>query len=60
MEAADNDYHHASRDDFCHLSDLEWQAVQRMAETVGDATVGAMLLSLSGGDEQHATIATKR
>ena len=56
METADEERHHATRDDFCHLSDLEWQAVQRMAETVGDAAVGAMLLSLSG-DEQHATIA---
>ena len=56
MESADEDYHHASRDDACHLSDLEWQAVQRMTESVGDAAVGAMLLSLSG-DEQYATIA---
>ena len=56
MESADDDYHHASPDNFCHLSDLEWQAVQCMAATVGDAAVGAMLLSLSG-DEQHATIA---
>ena len=56
MKTADEERHHATRDDFCHLSDLEWQAIQRMAETVGDAAVGAMLLSLSG-DEQHATIA---
>ena len=39
-----------------HLSELEWQAVQRMAETVGDAAFGAMLLSL-GKDEQYGTIA---
>ncbi|CAI5738226.1 unnamed protein product [Peronospora farinosa] len=43
-------------DDFRHLSDLEWNAVQRMDETIGNPAVGAMLLSLSG-DDQHATIA---
>ena len=55
MELADDERHHAMRDDFRHLSDLEWNAVQRMAETIVNPAVGAMLLSLSG-DEQHATI----
>ena len=56
MESADDERHHATRDDFRYLSDLEWSAVQRMAESIGDPAVGAMLLSLSK-DEQHATIA---
>ena len=56
MELADDERHHDTRDDFLHLSDLEWSAVQRMAETIGNPAVGAMLLSLSK-DEQHATIA---
>ena len=56
MELADDERHHATRDDFLHLSDLKWSAVQRMAETIGNPAVGAMLLSLSK-DEQHATIA---
>ena len=55
QDVSDEGRHHARRDDFCHLSELEWQAVQQMAETVGDTVVGAMLLSL-GKDEQHATI----
>ena len=56
MELAGDERHHATRDDFRHLSDLEWNAVQRMDETIGNPVVGAMLLSLSG-DDQHATIA---
>ena len=48
MQSADND--------FLQLSDLEWSAVQRMAETIGTPAVGTMLLSLSR-DEQYATIA---
>ena len=44
------------RDDFLHLSELEWSAVQRMAETIGNTAVSAKLISLSR-DEQHATIA---
>ena len=55
-DVSDEGRHHARRGDFGHLSELEWLAVQRMAETVGDAAVGAMLLSL-GKDEQHGTIA---
>ena len=55
QETARAQGHHAPRESFLHLSDLEWQAVQRMAETVGDAAVGAMLLTLSR-DEQHASI----
>ena len=56
MDLADTERHHAMRDDFLHLSDLEWSAVQCMAEIIGNPAVGAMFLSLSG-DEQHAIIA---
>ena len=57
MELADDERHHDTRDDFLHLSDLEWSAVQRMAETIGNPAVGAILLSLSG-DEEPATVHT--
>jgi hypothetical protein len=50
QETARAQGHHAPHESFLHLSDLEWQAVQRMAEPVG-----AMLLTLSR-DEQHASI----
>ena len=56
MDLADDDErHHVTRDVFLHLSDLEWSAVQRKAETIGNPAVGAMLLSLRR-DEQLATI----
>jgi hypothetical protein len=55
-ETAGTQNHRATRDGFLHLSDLEWQAVERMATSIGEAAVGAMLLSLSR-DEQHASIA---
>ena len=38
------------------MSDLEWSAIERMAGTVGEPALGAMLLSLNVND-QHATIA---
>lgn len=50
--------HHASHDEFCHLSDLKWQAVQHMAQTVGNVVVGIMLLSLSGYNHRQAHLAT--
>ena len=44
MDLADDDErHHATRDDFLHLSDLEWSAVQRMAESIGNPAVGAKI-----------------
>jgi hypothetical protein len=44
------------REDCQHLSDLQWKALLRMAESIGESAVGAMLLSLSH-NEQHASIA---
>ena len=45
-----------TRDDFLHLSDVEWATVERMCSTVGAPAVSAMLLGL-GPDEQHAAVA---
>ena len=47
---------HATREDYSHLTNLEWLAVGRMAESIGDSAVGAMLYFLGEG-EQHSTIA---
>ena len=55
-ESADAQSRRASHDDLPHLSDLEWRAIGRVAETVGDTAVESMLCSLNGND-QHATIA---
>jgi hypothetical protein len=55
-ETAGVQSHRAMRDGFLHLSDLEWQAIERMAASISEAAVGATLLSLSR-DEQHASIA---
>ena len=43
------------REECPHLSDLEWSALQRMASSVGEPAVAAVLHSLSH-DEQHASI----
>ena len=47
---------HATREDYTHLSDIEWSAVERMGSTVGETTTSAMLDSLNR-DHQHAAIA---
>ena len=39
-----------------HLSQIEWDAVERLSLTIGQEAVGARLLAL-GPDRQHATIA---
>jgi Retrotransposon gag protein len=45
-----------TREELPHLSDLEWDALGRMAEAIGGPGVAALLHSLSH-DEQHATVA---
>ena len=45
-----------TRDDFPHLSDVEWAAVGRLTATIGVLAVSAMLLGLSA-DEQHSAVA---
>ena len=52
----DSDGFHATREDYDHLSDIEWAAVGRMSSTVGEHAVSAMLSSLDR-DAQHATVA---
>ena len=39
-----------------HLSQIEWDAVERLSTTIGQEAIGAMLPAL-GSDGQHATIA---
>lgn len=57
MEPTTSDIvHEVVREECPHLSDLQWSALERMAESIGKAAVGAMLLSLSH-NEQHASIA---
>uniref|UniRef100_A0AAV1UST9 Uncharacterized protein n=1 Tax=Peronospora matthiolae TaxID=2874970 RepID=A0AAV1UST9_9STRA len=54
----DEDYHSfcATRDGYSHLSDVEWDAVERMGSTMGIHAVSVMLEALNR-DAQHATIA---
>ena len=46
---------HATREDYTHLSNIEWSAVERMSSTVGETAISAMLESLDR-DQQHAAI----
>ena len=46
---------HATREDYTHLSDIEWTAVERMSSTVGETAISSMLESLDR-DQQHAAI----
>lgn len=56
-ESASPAAHHVfSREELPHLSDLEWEALGRMANAIGGNAVAAMLHSLSR-DEQHASVA---
>ena len=41
---------------YSHLSQIEWDAVERLSSTIGQKAVGALLSAL-GPDGQHATIA---
>ena len=38
--------HHATRDSYSFLSDIEWSAVERMSSTVGSDAIMAMLSGL--------------
>ena len=46
---------HATREDYTHLSNIEWSAVERMSSTLGETAISSMLKSLDG-DQQHASI----
>ena len=52
----EGDDFHPTHESHSHLSQIEWDAVERLSSTIGQEAVGAMLSAL-GPDGQHATIA---
>uniref|UniRef100_A0AAV1TX32 Uncharacterized protein n=1 Tax=Peronospora matthiolae TaxID=2874970 RepID=A0AAV1TX32_9STRA len=56
LDDEDDQSFHATRDGYSHLSDVEWDAVERMGPTMGVYAVSVMLEALNR-DAQHATIA---
>uniref|UniRef100_A0AAV1UJV4 CCHC-type domain-containing protein n=1 Tax=Peronospora matthiolae TaxID=2874970 RepID=A0AAV1UJV4_9STRA len=56
LDDEDDQSFHAMRDGYSHLSDVEWDAVERMGSTMGIHAVSVMLEALNR-DAQHATIA---
>uniref|UniRef100_A0AAV1UHQ2 Uncharacterized protein n=1 Tax=Peronospora matthiolae TaxID=2874970 RepID=A0AAV1UHQ2_9STRA len=56
LDDEDDQSFHATRDSCSHLSDVEWDAVERMGSTMGIHVVSVMLEALNR-DAQHATIA---
>ena len=47
---------HPTHETYSYLSQIEWDAVERLSSTIGQEAVGTMLSAL-GPDGQHATIA---
>ena len=47
---------HPTHESYSHLSQIEWDAVERLSSTIRQEAVGALLSAL-GSDGQHATIA---
>ena len=47
---------HPTHERYSHLSQIEWDAVERLSSTIGQEVVGAMPSAL-GPDGQYATIA---
>uniref|UniRef100_A0AAV1T4Z1 CCHC-type domain-containing protein n=1 Tax=Peronospora matthiolae TaxID=2874970 RepID=A0AAV1T4Z1_9STRA len=56
LDDEDDQSFHATRDGYSHLSDVEWDAVERMGSTMGIHAVSVMLEALNR-DAQQATIA---
>uniref|UniRef100_A0AAV1U9W9 Retrotransposon gag domain-containing protein n=1 Tax=Peronospora matthiolae TaxID=2874970 RepID=A0AAV1U9W9_9STRA len=56
LDDEDDQSFHATRDSYSHLSDVEWDAVERMGSTMGIHAVSVMLEALNR-DAQYATIA---
>ena len=58
MNMLDNkgDDFHPTHESYSHLSQIEWDAVERLSSTIRQEAVGALLSAL-GSDGQHATIA---
>ena len=52
----EGDDFHPTHESYSHLSQIEWDAVERLSSTIGQEAVGALLSAL-GPDGQHATIA---
>uniref|UniRef100_A0AAV1T2I0 Retrotransposon gag domain-containing protein n=1 Tax=Peronospora matthiolae TaxID=2874970 RepID=A0AAV1T2I0_9STRA len=56
LDDEDDQSFHATRDGYSHLSDVGWDAVERMGSTMGIHAVSVML-EAHNRDSQHATIA---
>uniref|UniRef100_A0AAV1V091 Uncharacterized protein n=1 Tax=Peronospora matthiolae TaxID=2874970 RepID=A0AAV1V091_9STRA len=56
LDDEDDQSFHATRDGYSHLSDVEWDVVERMGSTMGIHAVSVMLEALNR-DAQHTTIA---
>ena len=52
----EEDDFHPTHELYSHLSQIDWDAVERLSSTIGQEAVGALLSAL-GPDGQHATIA---
>ena len=52
----EGDAFHPTHESYSHLSQIEWDTVERLSSTIGQEAVGALLSAL-GPDGQHATIA---
>ena len=52
----EGDDFHPTRERYSHLSQIEWEAVERLSSTIGQEAVGALLSALRP-DRQHSTIA---
>ena len=55
MDDKGDDFH-PTHESYSHLSQIEWDAVERLSSTIGQEADGALLSAL-GLDGQHATIA---
>ena len=60
----EGDDFHLTHESYSHLSQIEWDAVERSSSTIGQEAVGALLSPTAscpivelGPDRQHATIA---
>uniref|UniRef100_A0AAV1UTQ6 Uncharacterized protein n=1 Tax=Peronospora matthiolae TaxID=2874970 RepID=A0AAV1UTQ6_9STRA len=55
MLDVEDDSFHVTREGYSHLSDSEWEIVDRMSVLMGEPAISGMLESLSR-DQQHAAI----
>ena len=52
----EGDDFHPTHESYSHLSQIEWDSVERLSSTIGQEAIGALQSAL-GLDGQHATIA---